>query len=245
MLKIAVLGALLFVSSARADNLGNDVGGGGDGIYCTRSGYNPLNGFYMLDYVLMRDPGFGERRWPISPDFDSMHDYHEVLNWIQTHLDQKLPRLGPHFREYRASLFVDNQGAKRIWKPFPYLDRLYDQGLDRQWFEQPNEIAFPSMRLPGNSRAEDILQLAILFKKEDGSYLYAYVPDLVKRLATQSPVQVSFLIVHEWLRDFTNDAIVIRRVNRILHTTAMDEKTPGQLRRLLRSIGFVPPWWMD
>jgi hypothetical protein len=232
VLNLALAGILI----CRGGFGGNEGAHGGAGIYCTQAAANDLNGFYMLDYVIMRG-GPGDHDWPYPAAFTSMTDYNQVLDWILAGIHDKLPVLAADLRDFRSTVFTNIPGNPPRWIPRLHLPRIWDQGLGLQPWESDEEVNFPSRSLPLNCKFRDIVQTAVKYRA--GRYVaFAYVPALVDQLGDTGPVQVSYLIVHEWLRNYTNDAEVIRRANRLLHSTAITSLNQSQLRQMLREIGL-------
>jgi hypothetical protein len=216
--------------------LGNEGAHGGAGIYCYSSPLNKFNGFYLLDFVIMRG-GNASNSWPYPCEFALMTDRRQILNYIETRMRKKLPRLAADLHEFRRYTFLDNPSAPVRWIPKSTLPRIWDQGLGKRPWQSQEEVNFPSLGLPQNCMFDDIVQVAAKYYDGDKTAI-AYVPELVSRLNNSGPLQLSYLIIHEWLRSYTNDAEVIRRANRLLHSTALDELSPEQLRELLREIGL-------
>ena len=160
----------------------------------------------------------------------------QVLDSIEMRMRQKLPRLADSLHEFRRYTFTNNPNSPMRWIPRSSLNRVWDQGLgERQWIKAQYEANFRSLGLPPNCAFRDIVQVAVKYYAGDTT-VFAYVPELVAQMNESGPMQVSYLIIHEWLRRYTNDAELIRRVNRLLHSTALDELNQPQLRRLLRQI---------
>jgi hypothetical protein len=118
------------------------------------------------------------------------------------------------------------------------LPRIWDQGLGRRPWRAQYEVNFQSRNLPPNCRFADITQVAAKWVAYDLSEVFLYVPELVTRLERTGPLQVSHLIVHEWLRSYTNNAETIRRSSRLLHSEAVRQLSQAELRLMLRNFGL-------
>lgn len=231
-------GALLFLTLliSASTYAGNEGAHGGAGVVCRPSPLNRYNGFYMLDYVIMRG-GPGTRVWPYPNEFAQMTDANQILNWIAANLQFKLPDLAWNLAQFRMMAFTNYFGATVRWVPTTALYQTWDQGLGEQPWRSLEEYNFKSLTLPANCSYYEIYQVATKYQAS-GYVVFGYVPSLLYQLAAAGPEQISFLMIHEWLRNYSDDAEVIRRANRVLHSTAIVELSSDDLRKLLHEIGL-------
>jgi hypothetical protein len=240
LLKVFFASLFFLQAEAATTTLGNEGAHGGAGVSCSASNYNNFDGFYMLDYVLMRG-GEGTGVYPYPDAFAEMSEYNQILDWIYNNIVSKLPVFANDFSEFRRYIFTDDLNSPIRWYPQRRLPRIWDQGLGRRRWQSEEEINFRSRALPTNCPFRMIVQTAVKYRSDDGDVSFGYVPRLVNLLAASGPLQVSFLVVHEWLRSYTNDAEPIRRANRLFHSTAIVELDQQQLRDLLHEIGIMHP----
>jgi hypothetical protein len=71
-----------------------------------------------------------------------------------------------------------------------------------------------------------------------GTILYAYDPRTLLPLRESRALQFSYLMVHEWLRDFTGSPRAIRRVNRLLHSKGLERMSSDAFYTSLDNMGL-------
>ncbi|MES3037838.1 MAG: hypothetical protein V4736_08025, partial [Bdellovibrionota bacterium] len=64
------------------------------------------------------------------------------------------------------------------------------------------------------------------------------VPELLKKLENQGPLQMSFLIVHEWLWKFTSNPDSNRRLNYLLHSSVLEKWSTTEWENTLNLLGI-------
>jgi hypothetical protein len=208
---------------------GQNVGSGGDTITCRSNVQNFLNGTYSLDYILTLQNA--------TTDLDMV----QVTSWNQSAeriarvLALKLPALAPYFQEYRQSVFNTDYSRRYIWEiaPFGLMD-LKDENIKAQ--------------LPENCKSGNEAQIAQAVIRQFGSHsgsqdhvIYKYMPNVVQELERSNPLQLSYLLVHEWLWDFSSNVERNRRFNRLLHSPRFEMMPKEELTDLLRGMGFFLP----
>ncbi|HEX4926262.1 MAG TPA: hypothetical protein VFV50_19365, partial [Bdellovibrionales bacterium] len=194
---------VLFASQAFAS--GGAVGNGGDAVVCRPSSQNKFNGYYALDYLA---------KYQSNLDAVPAASIEQALNRIEAGLHAKLPELWPSFREFRNNVFNTRDFTrKHIWEEAAFgLVDLKDEALVE--------------RLPENCRAGDKIAVVQAVIRQPPSVAglpeykvkYKFVPQVTEALRRQNPVQLSFLIVHEWLWDFSKNVDRNRVINYLLHS---------------------------
>lgn len=210
---------------------GTDIGNGGDLMQCYRNlpkfPFDYDNGWYLLDYAEMDNA---------KVVFLSSISLSEQIKKVHELLQQAAPELVDSFEQYiRTVPFLDsiditeNVGAtKRIWT-----------GVDQNEVLNDEDPAF----IPNNCKNpkdKNILfhQVVVRNKFSDSNgnitkITYSYDPALLAKLENK-PLQLSMLIVHEWLWDYfdADQSKRLRIANRILHS---DLKMPiAFVRRALK-----------
>lgn len=214
---------------------GQEVGNGGDAVFCKPSSANSFNGYYSLDYLSF-----------FSPDAQIVpaETVDQSLSRIEKLLTQKLPTLAQDFKSFRADVFNQtNLGRPHIWEvaPFGLID-LKDEAL--------------VTLLPENCRSGDKVNIvqAVIRQPPQVSglpptkLLFKFVPQVVNDLKANNPVQLSYLIVHEWLWSFSDNVQRNRRITNWLHSNQLETLTAAQLVANFEAIGFAipgsqPPVW--
>ena len=233
---IVAFSALLVFTSVgmAADGSGSH---GGDTVTCEKSESSTFAGYWNLDYLLTYTAQ------------NNNGDVAPVQNWQQSSirilkiLDAKIPSAAASFRAFAADVMNTTDYAKtHIWEEGSFglvlikkSDETY-QYIDRY---------LPKNCYAANGQGEINLIRTVTRTQKDRATFYAFDSQIIKDL---SPLQLSFLYVHEWLRDYTNDERIIRRVNRLLHSNVIEDPTYNLrlsfdnigLELTKAQIGFVP-----
>lgn len=201
----------------------HEVGSGGDSVLCTKSDESAYLGHYALDYLLTLR---GE-----DDDLVAVRSWEDSRDRLLAALHSKLPDLARLFEGYLADLDNhDDYLRPHLWEQAPYgLVYIDDQSIVRK--------LPPNCYETGAEGRIRILQTVIRVKKPR-LILYDYDPSIFRSLRQSAPLQFSFLLVHEWLWDFTDDVAVVRRVNRFLHSRALDRLSAKELRQSLENMGL-------
>jgi len=219
--------SLIFVSSAEARFV---VGNGGDAIQCQPSNDNKLNGAYSLDYIVTLANAQGDDGLtPVSSWKDSAERIYNLLL-------VKTPTLAPYFREFRETVFNKDYTKTKIWEPTPFgLVEIDDQNI--------------TSLIPANCHKDGKVQItqAVIrqfseFSGTDkGHIIYKYDPAIVASLDQKSPLQLSMLMVHEWLWDLSQNVDRNRRINRFLHSREIETMAPEAVIDSLKGMGLSIP----
>lgn len=208
----------------------NGVGNGGDAIVCKASAQNFLNGTYSLDYLLTL------QNTTVDLDVVQVKSWDESADRIFKLLQVKLPELAVYFDEYRKSTFKSDFTQRHVWEPTPFgLMDLKDENIKSQ--------------LPANCKNGDQAQISQAVIREFASHsgaatdhvVYKYMPTVIDELKKSNPLQLSYLLVHEWLWDFSSNVERNRRFNRLLHSPRFEQIPKEDLKDLLRGMGFILP----
>lgn len=201
---------LFFGSIALAD--GGVVGNGGDIVTCQASTENDFDGQYVLDYLATYDgtTEYIESENPIETIYQSLWDKRDDVNF------------GSNYQEMADSLYFFFLNAKEqlfkkpmyqnyfIWIHQPYgLIDLKDEDLVQR---------LPENCLTKNGRDVSINLLQAIVREGRPSATFRYDAKAMQQLAKQSRLQMSFLLVHEWLRAIYPSTRTLRDVNRLLHS---------------------------
>lgn len=212
-----ILFLMIFFSSqifaAAGMMINGDGRGGGDVVQCyDNQDISRYSGLYSLDYLLTRENDFNEN----SSEHFRFANYRsgvDIAFEIATKLEEVSPRASKSLLSFLG--LVENtdwanndkdSDVFRIWIPAPRLKDYKDEDFI-------NELPQNCYRDDGNM---NIMQL-ILREDVNSNILYHYNKKLFNELAG-TPLQMSYLLIHEWLRDYTVHASVIRRVTNFLHS---------------------------
>lgn len=203
-----------------------DVGHGGDSIICRPDPSNQFAGSYALDYLVTF------RASNNNTDILPAVTWQASLARIGTEVAAKFPALAQSFNEFAQQVRNTNPAKHRVWREAPF-------GLINLRDEQLIEL------LPGNcmENGEARVTQAVIRMKPWVSGLpankigYSYVPQVFDDLAGQAPLQLSYLLVHEWLWDISDNVVVNRQLNRLLHSAEFAAMTPAEAREHFEAFG--------
>jgi hypothetical protein len=206
-IKVAVLNVLIILSSLNvmAQGAEANAGNGGDVAFCSEAQeINDLVGAFALDYLRGKKTYGTHDPEYVSPSFFGS------MERILSNLKLKVPELGNSLEEFMR--FVENTydfTQERVWTPSQLpLTPIFDEGL--------------RVNLPEN--CQNVVQAIVRSGTGPIEYLFDE-----KTLGVLSGLQLSFLYIHEWLRDFTDDPVTIVKVNWLLHSKRIESLSSEQL----------------
>lgn len=171
----------------------------------------------------------------VDPQIAKAKSAVEILKIIQSKIDKLNPTMAESladFRKLNADPF--SESSYRIWiKSKNPLVNLGDE-YRRQLPQDCVKSAGPDFTL---------IQAVIRSTpagRNDGVVLYSYDPVVFQELERTSPVQLSYLYVHEWLRDYTKSPEALIFGTQLLHSSK--RLTPFQFANFMESIGFNLEW---
>ncbi len=201
------------------------TGSGGDALICRAGPESPFEGTYSLDYVLTYDKD------TTLVEVDSLKD---SLKRISRLLEKKIPSLLPSFQRFQTYLFNNQDRTKvHFWESAEYgLVDLKDEKITNLLPENCRDgndvkIVQAVIRLPPAST-----------KAPEDHVIFKYVPKVVRDLSGKSPLQLSFLVVHEWLWEVTTDVEMIRRLNHFIHSQQFDDMSKSEVTDMLEGLGI-------
>ena len=233
-ISLVVITFLMSTIANAGTKIGN--GDGGDAVYCkadnSPGSKTPVSGYYALDYLGTIGLQFGENA--------NIASWRESAIRIQSILDRVSPTLAASFREYVRDIKNTDYTHRFVWEESPYgLIKIDDQNI----------VALA----PDNCQVNHTLELipAVVHQNDrisgrpPGMQLYAFVPSVLNQLEQTSPLQLSFLYVHEWLWNHSDNVGRNRRISRFLHSvmadTMSDRTVADQLTGMGLDLGEAPP----
>jgi hypothetical protein len=201
------------------------VGNGGDVLRCGS------DGLFSLDYLLTE----GSRVTPSN--LPAPQTVQQSLNRIEWLLAQKVPTLLASFREHVRLLKNHDFTQTAVW----------EEAANGLINIQDEEIVnlLPANCLNTEGKAELIQAIIrefwVFSGRPEGKTLFKYVPQIYAELETQKPLQLSFLLVHEWLWSISQNVDRNRRVGHFLHSNAFEQMSPAQVIAQLQGMGLLIP----
>jgi hypothetical protein len=205
---------------------GSDVGNGGDLVSCTPTAANSLDGMYSLDFL-----EFSTALGAVQPA--EVKSWEESIMSIRRLFVDKLPELLPVFDDFVNNIRNEDQSRHQVWEPTDYaLTEINDEDLPL------------AVQIPANCHNGGKLQLvqAVIRQNPDftGSNLivYKYMPKMFDKMANERPLQLSFLLVHEFLWSVSNNVDRNRRINWFLHSTEVKNMSRVDIISRLLGLGL-------
>lgn len=195
---------------------GHEVNNGGYMVFCP-----VLGEFSSFDYVMEVK----------NHSRDALVKTNNPMARISKLLSLKAPSLHASFDEFVNHLKNESDSSR----PYIWVESLYD-------LPEVHDADFgylPSWCRMGDFGGVQIIQ-AVVRKKitvnPDKSRIIFYYDS--RTMLVLSPLQKSFLLVHEWLWNFTSNAGIGRKVNFFLHSRDFDNLTKEQVEAKFKSLGF-------
>ena len=195
-------------------------GGGGNAIRCDDGK------LYSWDFI---NAQFDQM--PVDPSLLEMKTTKEILQALEKRIARVSPPMAKSFADFQkfnADPFATS--TSRIW--IAGTNPLVNLGDEDR------------VRIPKNcvSQATNSFSLyQAVIRRKPKKIIYAYDSNIVKELEQNSPVQLSFLYVHEWLRDYTQSASQITLIDQVLHSTRWLKQTSESFREMLEGFGVKAP----
>lgn len=215
-LLLSALSIMPDTSHAVTSAINGDGRGGGDVVFCNA---NPqvsrYKGLYTLDYLLTRNDDFNENQAEHFKFANFKGSSNDIILSISKKLEEISPAAGKSLRAFLARVEVDdwtqNQTESsgelfRVWVPAPRLMEYQDEDFITD--------------LPANcynEKHERNISQIILREDVNSTIIYHYNRQLFTELKG-TPLQMSYLLIHEWLRDYTVHASILQRVNAYMHS---------------------------
>lgn len=176
--------------------LGKEGGNGGDVFHCVKnSTQNDFEGDYNLDYLLTEVENSPAR----VINFKSVKEY---VDYFGDLLAEKFPDFAIDFNDFSKTLPIEEFSSfsnRYIWqKGSGALFNIADENMERR----------PPLNCKFKSQA--------VVKKGN---IYYYDGSIFNTLPIENAKQFSYLMIHEWLRNYLVDSQTIRLVNSFLHDT--------------------------
>lgn len=209
---------LVFVSSAQ----GFELSDGGDVVFCRGSfkPEEPPGGDYSLDYLVTLGLDF-KKDVPVT-------NLQESFNRIENILISKVGNFVESFQTYRKYY--------RNWRT--HLPHAWLQATATvRNLHNPDVVDL----VPENcSQGEHISVLKVVNRQPqaNGQVFYLYLPQILDQMERRNPLQASYLAVHEWLWSITDHPARIRRINRFLHSSSIDEMSREEVIAQLQGMGL-------
>ncbi|NRA67458.1 MAG: hypothetical protein HRU19_23450 [Pseudobacteriovorax sp.] len=212
--------ACLFCNQQLLANRAVDVGNGGDVVICAE-GHNGIvaETQYTLDYM------FARANFTAIPADLSISKVIERMIAVYPGVGQELA--GFIQAANLQILSRPNLLSEFIWRPANLID-ITDENL---------LIRLPSGCYVDGDVHQPRLKQAVIQDRRNVSTVFRYDQEILSELR-RNPIQYSFLLVHEWLWKYSDNAVVLRDLNSFLHSTEFFQLDESDVRLVLRNLGF-------
>jgi hypothetical protein len=212
MLKILLIMVSIFsISGSYAG--GVLVGNGGSVVRC---GNQRL--LSSLDYVLTKNL-YGNKI-----TVTNQKSLQASLSRISNIIALKLPKYKESFDEYTHFLGNTDSANKYLWIAEDNLEVIHDEIVRLPYSCTNYESAEIQQAI-----IRQVTKNNIIFKYDEGIYL---------ELERQAPLQLSFLVVHEWLWNFMDNVKDSRMINYFLHSNMLMNMPSEKVIALFKIYGF-------
>jgi len=226
-----IFSALVFTQKIQAG--GSTVGNGGDLVEC-QNPVSQVKEYKSLDYLLTL-------RSPADTDQLTVHTLVESLSLIQNLLNKKIPELAPSFQNFVKFLWNESLSNPIVWEQTAFgIIPISDEEIGSA-HRVPDYCRNDNKKEKSISLIQAVIRLKERFSKTDAKRFYAYNPGLIRFVEKSDPLQISFLLVHEWLWDFSTNVERNRRINRLFHSPSFHSLSSENIKSQFQSLGFVLP----
>lgn len=231
---------------------GGAVGNGGDTVFCESvPAVSPFVGYYNLDYLMNVTAAVvyaQDFEKVIGPKGFYKDNLHRIVRAFE---EKKYLALAQDLHEFGWFLFENKFGERYMWKKAPYgVTEVSDEQLRQR---------IPPNCLSKDPKTSSLIQTILRVPKnwkmtvdgrypDKGTYLFGvkgadftFSEEIFVKL---SHLQISFLLFHEWLRNFTDDPEVIRDANAIFHSEGWTGDDIEAKMKLLDKVGLHKLWEM-
>lgn len=214
---------LIFVMFKSSDLLaGTAVGNGGDIIFCEKSTENPFYSYYSLDYfvnVVLKNR---------TSELIESDSFEEIISHIYKNIYKHNTSMAESLLFFVSQMYNEDYTQNYVWEIEPYgLAPLSDEML---------VSVIPDNCVKEKDSKPNIIQSIIRITKPSLK-IFSYDAKLVNNLKSISQMQFSFLILHEWLWNFTDNADTNRRINFLMHTKKFDSMKAHEFVSFIDSLG--------
>ncbi|MBC7467645.1 MAG: hypothetical protein H7256_16760 [Bdellovibrio sp.] len=197
------------------------TGNGGDVIRCFDS-----EKLFSLDYILT----VGLLGKDIAPV--KVNNLNLSLARISNLIKNKLPELSPSFEKF----IYDYKNQQDFSKKYIWIQTK--EGLDEISDENFVQDPVPTTCRRYLNGTVAISQAVVRTELKNGKVYFEYDASLLNRL---SKLQLSFVLVHEWLWDLSSSASNNRKINFFLHSNLIDQVSASEASAQLAQFGFILP----
>lgn len=227
---LTIIASIFLAAPSASFAEGTIIGNGGDVIKCGPVDGTPVNGLTSLDYILTWAPLNSDLYKDIQ-----VTSFKNSLDQVESVIQKNYPEFMVSWADFRKNLFNTQHFLEnRIWEPAPFgLVDLKDEEI----------VALVPKECLTDGEVK-VIQAVVrqnpnFSGTSDDTIFYKYIPSIVDHLEEYSPLQLSYLVVHEWLWDLSKNVDRNRRFNRFLHSEAPKNLSIEDNRKYASKLGFT------
>ena len=217
-LKLLTLIVVLICQNSLAG--GFSVGGGGNVVQCAGQPWT-----YSFDYVLTKG------MWGPQVKTVPITTISKSLQRIGNLLEQKIPELSASFVEFSQQIKNEDTSKRYVWKPARGTLYSIEEDLPNlpRWCLLNGGAIINQVIVRTQSGDE---------RKSKEQVFLDYDAGIISILERNNLSQLSFLLVHEWLWNYTADPVTNRQLNYFLHSDLFTNMTAQQAQVQIRKLGI-------
>jgi hypothetical protein len=227
--KLLIMGLLAVSLNVIA---GGDKGNGGDVVKClawtpqgiVSGGLDAKYAYYTLDYLIALNN---------NADLVEVAHTKESINRISKILEQKLPTLAKKLQKFISNYMKSAPLDSIQWIPKKTIELEDENVLD---YKLPSFCEAMPRSMKGYRQA-------VLRKKYGETLKFYYNQDVFMSSTdtigiSDNTNQESWMLIHEFLRDYFTDAEDIRNVNELFHSRLLENTDSKKLQDYLQKVGM-------
>lgn len=235
----SVLSLSVFIFSMQnvfAVDINGDGRGGGDVVNCKSDPQvSRYQGLYTLDYLLTRQDDFNENKDEQFRIISRNVMAQDLALSIAKKLDEVSPAAAKSLRSFLA--FVENENWKNTNEDSTEIFRVWVSAPRLAEYQDEDFITDVPQNCYRQNGKRDISQI-ILREDVNSTIIYHYNRLLFNELKA-TPLQMSYLLIHEWLRDYTVHSSIIQNVNRYLHSATFFSSQGYESAAIFKRMGLL------
>lgn len=222
MIKILILlTSFLTFSAANAGGGAVIVGNAGNAIKCSGA-----DSFQSLDYILTQGM--------LGKDVQTVRvqNLNQSLQRIAKLIAIKIPNLSNSFKEFIELSLIKNTDDS---KTYVWQERKDDdfEIVDNESFDIP----FSCRKTSGSTELAQAITRKVISKNDHfKQVILKYNERVILDLESLYPINMSFLLVHEWLWNITKNPNNNRKLNYFLHSTLFDKMSADETSLFIQDL---------
>lgn len=196
-------------------------GGGGDIVFCRPTKREPVGSYQVLDFYLWR-----------NQNGNNLNSLSKIIDKLKA----SAPSLGHDLENFvNSSPYPVGVKLTSNWLAKNQVNQVNDEELGSALEKMNKTPRFLLLRkkLPSHCK----LKQAVLRTETPKGIVYEYDTSILDALS-KDEVQLSYILIHEWLRNYFSSAEKIRRANWVFHHEGFLTSSSHTMYFTLCRLGF-------